>query len=43
MMISLTELSLFCKNKNKLEWYKEVCQNEDFGNMIMPSEDMNIF
>ena len=28
--------------KNKLESHKNVCENKDFGNIVMPSEDTKI-
>ena len=30
------------RTKNKLELHKRVCENKDFCNVIMPSEDTNI-
>ena len=30
------------RTKNKLELHKRVCENKDFCNVIMPSEDINI-
>ena len=30
------------KTKNKLESHKKVCENKDFCNVIMPSEDTKI-
>ena len=29
----------FLRTKNKLESHKKVCENKDFCNVIMPSED----
>ena len=34
-------LSFFC-NKNKFQFHKRVCENKDFGNIIMPSDDTKI-
>ena len=31
-----------CRTKNKLELHKKVCENKNFGNVIMPSEGTNI-
>ena len=36
------ELSSFVQNKNKLELHKKVCENTDFCNGVMPSEDTEI-
>ena len=30
------------RTKNRLESHKRVCENKDFGNIIMPSEDTKI-
>ena len=34
--------SFFCKKKKKLESHKEVCENKDFCNIIMPPENKKI-
>ena len=38
----MSELSSFLENKNKLESHKRVCENKDFCNVIMGSEDNKI-
>ena len=30
------------KKQNKLEWHKKACENKDFCNVIMPSEEIKI-
>ena len=35
-------LSFRKQTENKLESYKKVCQNKDFCNVVMPSEDTKI-
>ena len=30
------------RTKDKLEFHKDVCENKDFCNVAMPSEDTNI-
>ena len=39
----LHELPSFLQNKKKLESHKKVCENKDFCNIMMPSEDTKIF
>ena len=38
----MSGLSSFFYNKNKLEPHKRVCENKEFCNVIMPSEDTKI-
>ena len=38
----MSELPSFLENKNKLESHKRVCENKDFCNVIMGSEDSKI-
>ena len=38
----MPELHSFFQNKNKLESHKKVCENKDFCNVILPSEDTNV-
>ena len=42
-------VTFFCRNclhsfstKDKLEWHKRICDNRDFCNVIVPSEDTKI-
>ena len=38
----MSELPPFLENKNKLESHKRVCENKDFCNVIMGSDDSKI-
>ena len=38
----LFELCSFFRTRNKLESCKKVCENKDFCNVVMPSEDTKI-
>ena len=33
---------IFFRTKNKFESHKNVCENKDFHNVVMPSEDTKI-
>ena len=38
----MSELPSFLENKNKVESHKRICENKDFCNVIMGSEDSKI-
>ena len=38
----MPEFARFFRNRKKLESHKRVCENKDFYNVIMPSEDANL-
>ena len=40
--ILMSELPSFFCNRKKLEFHKKVCENKDFNNVLMPSEDTKI-
>ena len=38
----MSELPSFFRKKKKIESHKKVCENKDFCNLIIPSEDAKI-